>query len=362
MLIGLDASRAFVPNPTGTERYSREIILRLIRDRAHTYRLYTREKIAREALPDAWGADVRAMPFPRLWTHARLSVEMLLHPSDALFVPAHVIPLIHPRHSYVTIHDLGYLHFPEAHPLLSRLYLDLATRWNAQVATRIIADSNATRADLANFYHVNPAKIRVVYPAPDTQLFHPAPSEAIARVKEKYRLADDYLLSVGTLHPRKNYVRLIRAFTALPPKYQLVVVGRKGWLFDEIFGTVQELGLGECVKFLDYVAAEELPALYSGARVFVFPSLHEGFGFPILEAQLCETPVVCSNTSSLPEVAGDAAEFFDPREVEAMSSALTRALNDDARRAELVARGQENARRFSWDRAAREILEAIVSI
>jgi glycosyltransferase involved in cell wall biosynthesis len=362
MLIGIDASRATSRAPTGTENYSRELIRALIAsDRKNRFRLYTRESIARDFFGAPSNFEIRALPFPRVWTHARLSFEMLAHAPNALWVPAHVLPLIHPRRSFVTIHDLGQVHFPEAYPPLQRMYHNWAVWWSARRALHLFADSETTREDLAQFFHVPLEKISVVYPAYDARLYQPVRDTAsLAQVKVKYRIGSDYILALGTIHPRKNYTRLIEAFAKLEIRdLRLVLAGKRGWRYDSIFALVQSLNLKSRISLLDYVPNSDLPALISGARLFVFPSLHEGFGLPVLEAHACGTPVVCSMTSSLPEAAGDAALFFDPMDVDAIAGALQRALNDDALRSRLVARGFDNLKRFSWEVSARQILNVI---
>jgi glycosyltransferase involved in cell wall biosynthesis len=362
MLVGIDASRAFGAAPTGTETYSRELISALPRAGSEVkFRLYTRDGSA-PPLSALGPCEVRYIPFPRLWTHLRLSAEMIRHSPDALFVPSHVLPIVHPQHSLVTIHDLGYLRFPEAHRALDRWYLDLSTRWNVHAAQFVIADSEATRQDLIHFYRAEGRKIRVIHPAlPSTFAQHTRGPLDIEGVKHRYGIAGDYIISVGTIHPRKNYVRLIRAFRSLPGENQLVIVGKKGWFFGKIMSAAEDPNLGARVKFLDYVAAPHLPALYAGARLLVFPSLYEGFGFPILEAQACGTPVVCSNTSSLPEVAADAAEFFDPLDEQGMARKMELVMEDQTRRKELVNAGYANLNRFEWESAARQILALISS-
>ena len=361
MLLGIDASRAVTTAPTGTETYSRELIRALLQaDSPLRFRLYTRIPPPDDLFPATGNYEIRAIPFPRLWTHLRLAFELFLHPPDALFVPAHVLPLWHPRGSLVTVHDLGYLHFPQAHRTLSRFYLDLSTRWNVRAARWVLADSGATRDDLVRFYGVRQDKIRVVYPALPGEVFKPVrDTNTLERVKQQYQIASPYIIAVGTLHPRKNYTRLVQAFQSLPKSYQLVIVGKKGWLYQEFLSTAESLHLGKRVRLLDYVAVSDLPALYSGARLCAFPSLYEGFGFPVLEAQACGVPVVCANTSSLPQVAGDAAEFFDPLNIEAMALAMTRVLTDEARREELIQKGCANLARFSWERAASQVVRLI---
>jgi len=368
MLIGIDASRATVAQRTGTENYTRNLIRALLalldKEKTKTpphyrYRLYFRDQPAAEILSDQ--VDLCIIPFPRLWTHLRLAWEMHRHPPDLLFVPAHVLPPVRPWRSLVTVHDLGYRHFPQTHRPLDRLYLDLSTRWNARAATRILADSEATKADLIGEYGTPAEKIVVVYPGRDENLCRVEDAVTIAAVRAKYNIASEYILYLGTLHPRKNLCRLIEAFATCLPHLPtrpppLVIGGKKGWLYSKIFDRVQALGLTGHVVFTGYVAEADLPALLSGAQLFAFPSLHEGFGFPVLEAMSCGVPVVCSNTSSLPEVVGDAALLIDPLDTSALAAALDRLLTDEPLRAALVARGYRQAQRFSWEETARQVL------
>lgn len=382
MLIGIDASRAAVTRRTGTETYSLHLIRSLLATAPeHRFRLYT------NAAPPAglfWHgpapacAEIRSMPFPRLWTHFRLSAEMLARPPDLLFVPAHVLPLVHPRRSVVTVHDLGYRAYPEAHRPVDRFYLDWSTRWNARQAAALLADSMATKADLVAAYGIPPARVHVVHLGRDERLARVEDPGQIADVCCRYGIAGPgYLLYVGTLQPRKNLARLIEAFARVAGRpaaagLQLVLAGGKGWLFEQMRlpELVEKLGLVGRVLFPGYVADADLPALLSGARAFVYPSLYEGFGLPVLEAGACGVPVITSNTSSLPEVAGDpsagpeqaAALLVDPHDVEAIADALYRVLTDDALRAELARRGLENVKRFSWEKCARETLAVLVQV
>ena len=310
-------------------------------------------------------SEIRLIPFPRLWTHVRLSLEMLLHRPDLLFVPAHVLPLIPPRLSVVTVHDLGYLHFPQAHPGRQRWYLDRSTRWNVRVAAHIFADSETTKRDLIERYRAKPDQISVAYPGLDPKIHPVEDQNEIARVKAKHHINDDYLLYLGTLQPRKNLSRLITAFSQLLSSLQSPVsnrsprggrgrglqvlnAGQPGWYGTTLFQQVKALGFSERVLFPGYVEASDKPALLSGARAFVFPSLYEGFGFPVLEAMMCGTPVLCSNTSSLPEVAGGAALQVDPLDVESIARGLMRITQDEHLREQLIERGYLQAQRFTW--------------
>jgi glycosyltransferase involved in cell wall biosynthesis len=371
MLIGIDASRAAVARRTGTENYSLQLIRSLLRlDSPHRYRLYT------NGYPPAglfWPAghapdcvEARSIPMRRLWTHLRLSGEMLARPPDVLFVPAHVLPLLHPRHSVVTVHDLGYLRYPEAHRGNDRRYLHWSTRWNVRQARAILADSAATRADLLRAYAAPAERIHVVYLGRDESLVREQNPDVITAARARYGICERYLLYVGTLQPRKNLARLIEAFARVHARpvtrLQLVLAGRRGWLYDDLFRQVEKLGLAGRVLFPGYVADEDLAALYSGAMGFVFPSLYEGFGIPVLEAQGCGVPVMASNNSSLPEVAGNGALLVDPLDEDAIAAAMARLIAEPELRAELTRRGFENVRRFSWEKCARETLAVIESV
>ncbi len=362
MLVGIDASRAVSHHPTGTEIYSRRLIQTLLKLHSpHRFRLYFRTSPPSHLFK---GAEHRVIPFPRLWTHVRLSWEMARHRPDLLFVPAHVLPPVRPRLSLVTVHDLGYLHFPQAHPWRQRLYLDLSTRWNARVATHLLADSRATKADLAARYAAEPDKITVAYPGVDPSLGPVCDPAVIGAAKERYDVAGDYFLYLGTLQPRKNLGRLVGAFARFLSRQpqagvQLVLAGKRGWLHDELFHRVREHGLDHRVRFPGYVAEEDKAPLLSGALAFVFPSLHEGFGLPVLEAQACGCPVITSITSSLPEVAGDSALLVDPRDTAAIADAMTRLFTDSTLSTRLIESGFSNVERFSWHACARTVLQVI---
>jgi glycosyltransferase involved in cell wall biosynthesis len=360
MRIGIDASRSVAARPTGTEVYSQRLIQALLAQRSyHRFRLYFRSPPPTGEFP---GAELRVIPLPRLWTHVRLSWEMAQDLPDVLFVPAHVLPIIHPRASLVTVHDLGYLHFPEAHPQPQRLYLDLSTRWNARVAAHVLADSEATKADLVARYGVPAGKITVAYPGRDESLRPVRDPVATEAAKARYGIVGGYLLALGTLQPRKNLSRLIAAFAGLRLDVTLVLAGRRGWLYENLFSQVRRLGLEGRVLFPGYVADEDKAALLSGALALVFPSLYEGFGLPVLEAQACACPVIASRTSSMPEVAGDAALLVDPEDVGALAEAMGTIAGDPVLRDELVERGLANVQRFSWEACARTVLGVIENL
>jgi len=369
MIIGIDASRATAARRTGTENYSLHLIRELLAlgGGGHRFRLYFNQALPPDiSLP---GAERRVIPFPRLWTHLRLSWEMAIHPPDLLFVPSHVLPLVHPRRCVVTVHDLGYHYYPEAHTLFQNAYLRWSTRYNARTASRVLADSEATCQDLIRYYQIPEEKIRVVYPGRDESLARVTDPATLSAVSARYGLFGPYLLYVGTLHPRKNLARLVQAFASLPdslrsqfPGLRLVLAGQKGWLYQDIMDQVHKLGLKSRVVLTGYVPDEDLPALLSGALAFAFPSLYEGFGFPVLEAMACGVPVVCSDSSSLPEVAGDAALLVDPLDIDALAGALAQVMVDEGLRRRLVGRGFQRIQRFSWRRCAQETWQVLADV
>lgn len=369
MLIGFDASRLSVQERTGTEQYTWELLTALARiDRRNDYLLYTNGlPAALPPLPPNY--RLRSLRLPRLWTHLRLSAEMLLRSPDVLFVPAHVLPLWSPRHAVVTIHDLGYLYYPEAHPPARRLYLRLATIWNARRATHILADSEATRRDIVRYCRVPASKITVVYLGVGERFRPVADPHRLRTVMECYGISTPYLLFVGTVQPRKNLQRLIEAwarFLRRHPAHELALVlaGKRGWLTDAIERRAGELGIAGRVHFTGYVADDDLPALIGGALGYLLPSLYEGFGLPLLEAQACGTPVLTSPVSSLPEVAGDAAIYVEPLDVDAIADGIARLVFEPELRERLRLRGLQRVVEWSWERTAREtlaILEKAIS-
>jgi glycosyltransferase involved in cell wall biosynthesis len=355
MRIGIDASRTTVARRTGTEVYSLAITRALLNlSTGHSWELYFRDDPPPDLFPSS-RAERIVIRQPRLWTHLGLSARLRRAPPDCLFVPAHTLPLYHPCPSVVTVHDLGYLHFPAAHPLGQRLYLDGATRFSALSATALIADSQATRRDLVKHYRVPETKAAVVYPGLDPALKPVRDPGRLAALRAHYGLPERFLLHVGTIQPRKNLERLIDACDTT--QIALVLAGRPGWMAD----TIYETGRARGVCFLDYVADDDLAALYSAAALYVCPSLYEGFGFTVLEAMACGAPVVCSDGGSLPEVAGEAALVVPARETRALAEAIRRVLADESLRRDLIAKGLRNVERFSWDRAAQQTLQVLES-
>jgi glycosyltransferase involved in cell wall biosynthesis len=363
LTIGIDASRAARAQRTGTETYALALIEALARLASSDYRLrlYTPHPPQHPDWPESPDVETRIIPWLRVWTHLRLAAELRLHPPDVLFVPAHVLPLYCPVPAVVTVHDLGYHYYPEAHHAFERWYLDWSTRRHSRVAEHVIADSLATKQDLVDVYGADPNRITVVYLGRDEMLAPLTDPQQIARVKARYQIDGDYLLYLGTLQPRKNLPRLIDAFQQATSALQnedlkLVIAGKRGWLYNEIEAQIRRLGLEQRVILPGYIDDAAKPGLLSAALAYVFPSLYEGFGLPVLEAMACGTPVLTGNRSSLPEVAGEAALLVDPHNTAEIAEGLVHLISRPDLRRQLVERGYQQIQAFSWDKAATDVL------
>ncbi len=292
-----------------------------------------------------WLGQAGRVGFNRLLPGARL-----YHATEHLLMPLRGIPTV------LTVHDLIFRRYPAHHKPLNRTYLNATLPLFCRRAGHIIAVSEQTKRDVMAAYGVPAAKISVIYEAADRR-FRPQPPEVVAEVRARYSLPPRYVLFVGTIEPRKNLGRVLAAFERLHREGltdALVIVGKRGWLYDDFFAQLEASPAREAVIFPGFVPDADLPAIYAGSQAVAFPSEFEGFGLPVLEGMASGAPVICSNTSSLPEVAGDAALLVDPLDTDALAAALRRVLADPALAADLRSRGYAQAARFSWPRAAQE--------
>jgi glycosyltransferase involved in cell wall biosynthesis len=337
-------------------------MLNLDRAREHQFLLYFNEAPEDDLFP--WQPNVRSrhLPSRRLWTQLRLSWEMLRRRPDILFVPSHVLPVAHPR-SVVTIHDLGYLYYPEAYRPFDLWYLKRFTALSAKWAQMILVDSEVTKEDVVEHLDVPEERVTVVHLAPSAEFTpHPEPGER-ERLAEIYGIDGEYILYVGTLHPRKNVARLVEAFALLRREAgigeRLVLAGAKGWLPQDLLEQVQEEEVRQAITLTGFLPPEDLPALIRQARLLVLPSLFEGFGLPVVEAFACRTAVVASNAGSLPEVAGDAAILVDPEDVLDIARGLYRVCTNEGLRERLRVLGLQRSAAFTWERSAEVALHAL---
>lgn len=301
----------------------------------------------------------------RIWHRAQIPyiIENIIGKVNLYHATDFVLPPIHKKtKSIVTIHDLSYIRVPEAASPSLKAYLDVVVPRSLNRATHIHAVSETTRQDLITLYNIPPEKISVIFNAVESHFKPITPSKEIF---EKYHIPNvPYIITVGTVQPRKNYSRLVKAVAQLRTRHDihLVVVGGRGWLEDEFYATIRDAKMTDYVHLTGFVADEDLPALYTGAIAMAFPSLYEGFGIPILEAMACGVPVVSSNSSSLPEVAENAALLIDPYSVDEVLEALERVITDHSMRNMLIQRGFEQAKKFSWDTSASQLLQLYQAI
>jgi glycosyltransferase involved in cell wall biosynthesis len=365
MIIGIEAERANQPQKTGVEHYAQQLILHLAAiDAENQYVLYLRAK------PEDWffslpeNFTVKVIPFPVFWTQLRISWEMLVHPVDVLFIPASALPIIHPKKTVVTIHDLAWIFYPQAFTWFNRNFLKFSTWFAVKSASKIIAVSEATKKDLIKVYQINSDKVIVVHHGYKLEVSRQPARRSLDEVGEPLiNLPQHYILFLSTLQPRKNLGGLIKAFRQLKQElpelpHKLVVVGKPGWKFEAILKKIDENK--DIVVYFNHILEAEKFAVLKGATALVLPSFYEGFGMQILEAFAAGVPVAASNVSSLPEVAGEAAVYFDPGDVNQIKSAVKNILLDKALADRLRAKGQERLKQFSWQKCAEETLKVLL--
>ncbi|TKJ31256.1 MAG: glycosyl transferase family 1 [Chloroflexi bacterium B3_Chlor] len=362
MRIAIDASPAAKKPRTGTEFYTLHLILALAElDAANEYTLFLNDEVPEEfaALPSNFLPQ--RIPQRWLWAQTRLARELRRYRPDVFFAPANVIPFLHPPRCVATIHDVAFHYFPECYSPFVRWYLEATTRFALRRALKVIAVSRATKEDLVQIYHGEASRIEVIHSGVAASREEPPSADEIASILNREGITPPYLLYVGRLEAKKNVARIVQAFLRLKERgipHKLVLGGSPGVGFAEIKALVGASPFVQDIISTGYVG-EEKNCLYAGADVFVFPSLYEGFGFPILESFRYGTPVVTSDTSSLPEVAGDAALLVDPFDVEEIAEAAWKVIHDQKLRVRLKERGYQRLREFDWRATAADVLRVL---
>lgn len=380
-MIGIDASRAFISNRTGIEEYSYQVITGLMNElKDHQVVLYIRKEQKIDFnIPDNW--KIREIRLPYLWTQIGLSLEMIFHPVDVLFVPAHIVPWITPQKTVVTIHGLEYEFCARAYSFWERLYMRFFIKRSCRKASKIIAVSENTKNDLVRLYNVPKEKIEVIYegveisssplgggcPEDRRGIKSQTPSLILPSgtfsLREKGTF-EKFLLFIGRIEERKNISGILQAFEILKEKYKiphkLILAGRPGYGYEKIKNQMSKSKYGEEIASLGFISEEEKWALLEGAEVFLFPTFYEGFGLPILEAESFGTPVITSNVSSMPEVAGESAVLVNPKNPQEIAEGVYKLISDQSFRDDIIEKGRENVKRFSWEKCAKEIAEVLV--
>lgn len=355
----------------GVSHYVEQLIHHLARiDQANRYTIYTTRGLGacELGLPPHFAVCPSRMPTinPRV----RIPWEQIYAPwllwrggASLFHGTLNVAPFFSPVPTIITIHDLAFIRFPHTFRAHNRTYLDLATRLSARRATRILAVSEHTKREVVGLLGVPPERVVVTHDAARAHFRPPEPA-ALAAFRARHGLPEQFVLYVGTLEPRKNLVTLLEAYSQVIRScpVPLLVGGGKGWLYGDVFRRLDELGLRERVNFVGYLEEEELPLWYAAATMFVFPSIYEGFGMPPLEAMACGTPVITSNSASLPEVVGKAGIMVPPTDADALATAIVRLLDDASLREELRERGLRRAAAFSWHTTAKRTLEVYAAV
>jgi glycosyltransferase involved in cell wall biosynthesis len=355
MLIGIDANEAnLTPNRVGVNQYAFDLLWEISKTKSsHEFLIYLKS----QPLPDMPKMNYRVIPFPKFWTQTRLPWDLLTHfpRPDVFFSMTHYAPRVSPVPTVVSIMDLGFLQTPEQFTKKDFKQLKDWTEYSVKQAKKIIAISEYTKKDITREYGRKPEDIIVTPLSYDKKLFRPTKN---IKVLEKYGIKRDYILFLSSLKPSKNIEGLIRSFSMLDAQnYQLVIAGKKGWLFDKIFTLVKTLKLDDRVIFTGFVDEEDVPVLMTHAGAFVMPSFYEGFGIPVLEAMACGTPVVVSKIASLPEVAGNAGIYIDPYNNSSIMEGIKTAIGPE--RSRWVKLGLERVKMFDWEKTAQITIKCL---
>lgn len=368
MIIAIDGNEANVAQRVGVNQWAFELIKQLSGlQTEHQIVCFLKDRPLPDMPPVSANFSYEIFGPRKAWVLTGLTLRLLRSPRPkVLFSPSHYIPLISPVKRVVAIVDLSYEKFGgEYFRQYDLQQLRRWTRLSAQAASKIITISQYSKNDIVQTYGVSEDKVKIIHPGFNDTLYQPRiPLNKFHQVKEKYGIKGKYFLFVGTLQPRKNITRLIRAFAQIPTKASLVIVGKKGWLYDEILAEAMRLKIADRVIFTGFAADQDMPALMKYSLAYVLPSLYEGFGIPIVEAQACGSVVIVSRVSSLPEVVGQTGVYIEnPESVSSIKSALQTVLKmTKKQRLDLKDRGKQNAARFSWKKAAEELVTTLENL
>lgn len=380
MFIGIDASRYDAPEKTGVEVYSLKIIeglIQIAKKKPNDQLIF----YSRERLPRRFGAILSSVQFKlknfaigqrlirlkRLWTQLGLSLEMLRHPPDLLFVPSHALPIFLPKKSVITIHDIAFMFFRKAYGIFQYRYLKWTTAFACKRASKIIVPSLATKNDLVAFFRCPESKIVVIPHGVDFDWKKELDKKEEIKILKQFGLIpeDNYLFFVGRLEKKKNLENVIRAYSLYLKKYsndlRFIMAGKRGIGFKNIWETINDLGLEDKILMPGYVNEVEKEVLLKYSKGFIFISLYEGFGFPILEAFRARIPVITANISAMKEVAAQGALRVNPLDVQAILSAFEKILHDEVTRHLLIHEGEQRLAHFDWKEASEKTWEVLVS-
>lgn len=378
MLIGIDGNEANVFEKVGISEFAYELLVQFSQFSFTNsqFSIFLKDKPRDDMPGQTVGWKYRILKPGKLWTQWRLPLDLYLHQPrpDLFFTPSHYAPRFSPIPTVVSVMDLSYLYFPELFKKSDLHQLKSWTSYSVKKAKAVITISKSSRNDIIKLYGKEENRVFAVYPGVKTVTVLEPHIYSMSELSTKYSISNNYILFVGTLQPRKNVERLIEAFAKvlqLQKKVQmkqqkmntdtleLVIIGKRGWLYEGILKAPEKYAIANKVKFLDFVPNEDLPLFYKNALCFVLPSLYEGFGLPILEAMQNDCPVITSNISSMPEAGGGAVLYINPADTDDIAGAINKLTTDEKLRKELIEKGRKQVKKFSWDKAAKETLRIL---
>lgn len=355
MIIGIDGNEANVGKRVGIGEYAFELLIQFKQFSSSNlqFTIYLKNKPLPDMPRESSNWKYRVIGPKKLWTQFRLPFELYFgdNKPDVFFSPSHYGPRFSPMQNAISIMDLSYVHYSGLFNKSDLYQLTSWTRYSAKKANKIFTISLASKNDIIREYKLPEDRVVVTYPGV---------KKTLLMRKDKFNF--DYILFVGTLQPRKNIVRLVDAFSRIAPKHpnlKLLIVGKKGWLYDEILKAPAKYNVESDVKFLDFVEDSKMQNLYKDALCFVLPSLYEGFGLPVLEAMKSGCPVLLSDISSLPEAGGDAALYFKPEDPQDIANKIDKVISDPKLRESMVKKGYSQVKKFSWEKTAKETLKVL---
>jgi glycosyltransferase involved in cell wall biosynthesis len=372
MVIGIDGNEANVGRKVGIGQYAFELLqgFKQARISNFEFRIYLKSQPASHMPEESTNWKYIVVGPKKLWTQIGLPYHLYTarNKPDIFFSPTHYAPRFCPVPSVISIMDMSFEFFPELFAKKDLHQLQSWTRYSAKNAEKILTISEASKSDIMKIYGIKSDKIVVTPLGVRDDLGSNAPNITMEKVSKKYSLKKPYILFVGTLQPRKNIERLVEAYSLLKAQketladIELVIVGKKGWLYEPILAAPKKYGVVNSVKFLDFVPDEDMAELYAHAECFVLPSLYEGFGLPVLEAMKHGAPVATSNVSSLPEAGGDAALYFNPEDAQEIADTMKKILEDKKLRTTMITKGYTQIKKFSWEKTASQTLEVLKSV
>jgi glycosyltransferase involved in cell wall biosynthesis len=374
MIIGIDGNEANVQKRVGISEYAFELLVQFSRSKFKDQRLkfvvYLKDKPLSNLPQENEHFQYRVLKPGKLWTQWRLPLDLYFHkpPPDVFFSMTHYAPRFSPVPTVVAVMDVSYVRFPEMFRVNDLYQLRNWTAYSVKNAKKVLTISNSSRDDIIKAYNARGDKVITIYPGIKNLVSLEPRVFGMNQLQSKYHISDNFVLFVGTLQPRKNIVRLIEAFSRIKNQesgikdLNLVIIGRRGWQYEEILAAPEKYGVKDTVKFLENVKDDELHIFYQHALCYVLPSLYEGFGLPVVEAMQRGCPVITSNVSSLPEAGGDAALYVDPENVDDIAQKIEKLITDKKLREELIAKGKKQVQKFSWEKAAKETMEVLQEV